>query len=138
MAPEEIATRLSRIEARRTALESRFAPAAQARPVPPPPQGRTVPPPPGRAPTPARMEVSAVGDAPSFATSVLGWGGALALVLAAAYLIRLAIDTGWLTPLRQIALAGIAGLAMVAGGFALRGSNRPYAGLLPAGGGGSP
>src|SRR5258706_259354 len=109
MAPDEIANRLSRIEDRLTALESRFAPAAQARPVPPPPQGRTVPPPPGRAPTPAKMEVAAVGDAPSFATSVLGWGGGLALGFAAAYLSRLAIAHGWLPPLRPGALARAVG-----------------------------
>jgi len=136
MDPDELAKRLSRIEDRLTALESRFAPAAQSRPVPgPAPQGRPVPPPPARALAPtATAAVASSEDSPSFATSVLGWGGALALVLAAAYLIRLAIDTGWLTPLRQVALAGIAGLGMIGAGVALRGSNRQYAGLLPAGG----
>ena len=34
-------------------------------------------------------------------THVLGWTGATALVLAMAYLIRLAIDVGWLTPARR-------------------------------------
>ena len=71
---------------------------------------------------------------PALATSILGWGGAIALVLAAAYLIRLAIDTGWLTPLRQVGLAALAGLALIAAGLALRGVNRAYAGLLPAAG----
>jgi len=71
---------------------------------------------------------------PALATSILGWGGALALVLAAAYLIRLAIDTGWLTPLRQVGLAAIAGLALIGAGFALRATSRAYAGLLPAAG----
>src|SRR5262245_27954247 len=114
MAAEEFERRLSRIEDRLTALEGRLAPAAQSRPVPPAvPQGRPVPPPPARAAgaaaaaSPMRAPAVEVGDSPSFATSILGWGGALALVMAAAYLIRLAIDTGWLTPLRQVALAGI-------------------------------
>jgi uncharacterized membrane protein len=71
---------------------------------------------------------------PALATSILGWGGAIALVLAAAYLIRLAIDTGWLTPLRQVGLAALAGLALIGAGLALRGVNRAYAGLLPAAG----
>lgn len=137
MTPDEFAKRLSRIEDRLTALESRLAPAAPSRPVPPAPQsqGRPVPPSPARAAAaPAGPAVAATDESPSFVTSVLGWGGALALVLAAAYLIRLAIDTGWLTPLRQVALAGIAGLSMIGAGFALRDSNRQYAGLLPAAG----
>ena len=71
---------------------------------------------------------------PALATSILGWGGALALVLAAAYLIRLAIDTGWLTPVRQVGLAAMAGFVLVGAGLALRGVNRAYAGLLPAAG----
>src|SRR5262245_6743730 len=133
MASDDLDRRLSRIEDRLTALEGRFAPAAQARPVPPPPaQARAVPPAPARDAAPARAVAAASDDSPSFATSILGWGGALALVMAAAYLIRLAVDTGWLTPLRQVALAGIAGLAMIGGGFALRDSSRQYAGLLPA------
>ncbi|MBI3042244.1 MAG: DUF2339 domain-containing protein [Betaproteobacteria bacterium] len=81
-----------------------------------------------QAPRPER------GDRPSLVTSILGWGGAVALVLAAAYLIRLAVETGWLTPVRQVAFATISGFAMIAAGFALRGTNRQYAGLLPAGG----
>ncbi len=32
--------------------------------------------------------------------NILGWGGAIALLLAASYLIRLGIDSGWLTPIR--------------------------------------
>jgi uncharacterized membrane protein len=66
--------------------------------------------------------------------NVLGWGGALALVLAASYLIRLAIDSGWLTPIRQITFATIFGLLLIASGFALRRNYRDYAGLLPAAG----
>ncbi len=67
-------------------------------------------------------------------TSLLGWGGAAALVLAAAYLIRLAVESGWLTPMRQVAFATLGGLAMIVAGFVLRGMNRQYAGVLPAGG----
>jgi uncharacterized membrane protein len=67
-------------------------------------------------------------------TSLLGWSGATALVLAAGYLIRLAIDSGWLTPERQIGIAILSGIALVGAGLALRHANREYAGLLPAGG----
>ncbi len=68
------------------------------------------------------------------ATRILGWSGATALVLAAAYLIRLAVSGGWLTPERQIAFAVIAALGLIAVGLQLRKSDREYASLLPAGG----
>ena len=67
-------------------------------------------------------------------TNILGWGGATALVLAAAYLIRLAIVDGWLTPTRQVAFAVISGLALIVSGIHLRKTDREYASLLPAGG----
>lgn len=70
----------------------------------------------------------------SRAGALLGWGGATALVLAAAYLIRLAIESGWLTPSRQIAMAVLAALILIATGMMLRKHDRSYAGLLPAGG----
>ena len=62
----------------------------------------------------------------SAATSILGWGGMAAFVLATAYLIRLAMDAGWLTPTRQVGLAAIFGLALIASGFVLQ---RRYDGL---------
>jgi hypothetical protein len=68
------------------------------------------------------------------ATNVLGWAGAFALVLAASYLIRLGIDSGWLTPARQVGIAAIFGLTLIAAGFFLDASVRRYAGLLPGGG----
>jgi uncharacterized membrane protein len=70
----------------------------------------------------------------SSATRVLGWTGATAMVLAAVYLIRLAIDSGMLTPGRQVALAVIAAFVLIGLGLGLRRSNREYASLLPAGG----
>lgn len=67
-------------------------------------------------------------------TGLLGWCGAMLLVLAAAYLIKLAVDTGWLTPLRQLALAVLGAGSLIATGLALRRNDRGYAGLLPAAG----
>lgn len=67
-------------------------------------------------------------------TTLLGWSGAAALVMAAVYLIRLALDSGWLTPERQIGLALVGGLTLIGTGLALRHANRQYASLLPAGG----
>ena len=67
-------------------------------------------------------------------TQILGWTGATALVLAMAYLIRLALDAGWLTPERQLALAVLTGFSLIGAGLRLRASDREYASLLPAGG----
>ena len=66
------------------------------------------------------------------ATTILGWGGVTALVLAAAYLIILAIDNGWLTPARQVFLAILGSVSLIIAGLALRNSDRQYASLLPA------
>ncbi len=68
------------------------------------------------------------------ATQLLGWSGATALVLAAIYLIRLGIDSGWLTPVRQLALAAFGAGALIAGGVLLRRLDRQYAAFLPAAG----
>ncbi len=67
-------------------------------------------------------------------TTILGWTGVTSVVLAAVYLIRLAIDSGWLTPIRQIGLAALSGVGLVVIGLALRRFASRYAGLLPAGG----
>lgn len=67
-------------------------------------------------------------------TELLGWGGVAALVLAAAYLVKLGIDLGWLTPARQVLLAALGGILLIGTGVALRRVDRRYASLLPAGG----
>lgn len=67
-------------------------------------------------------------------TQILGWTGATALVLAVAYLIRLALDAGWLTPERQLGLAVLSGFALIGAGLKLRFADKQYASLLPAGG----
>lgn len=67
-------------------------------------------------------------------TQILGWTGATALVLAVAYLIRLALDAGWLTPERQLGLAVLSGFGLIGAGLKLRSADKQYASLLPAGG----
>lgn len=86
-------------------------------------------------PTPRRRRDRRRRSFPSVSASlVLGWAGASVLVVAAAYLVRLGIDYGWLTADLQIVTAALAGIAMVAGGLALRLRDRPYASLLAAAG----
>lgn len=133
MDDKDLARRFAIIEARLAHIESQLpgpAPATAASAARPaaakPAAPRPVP--------PVQAAEPDTEDHPSLITSVLGWGGAVALVLAAAYLIRLAVETGWLTPVRQIACATIFGIAMIMAGFFLRSTNRQYAGLLPAGG----
>ena len=65
---------------------------------------------------------------------LLGVGGVVALLLAASYLVRLAIDSGWLTPRRQIVMVVLLGVSMVIVGLLLLRQDRRYASLLPAGG----
>ena len=126
MDAEKLEQRLAGIEARLRQLELQLPkPAAPIAPAAVSPPNVAEPPPPGD-PEAARR--------PLLITNILGWGGAVALVLAAAYLIRLAVESGWLTPARQVASAAVFGLVLIAGGFALRSTNRQYAGLLPAGG----
>ncbi len=64
----------------------------------------------------------------------LGIIGVLCFVLAAGFIIKLSIETGWLTPARQIGIAVLFGLSLIAVGFRLMKSDRGYASLLPAAG----
>jgi len=67
-------------------------------------------------------------------TTLLGWAGAMALVLAAVYLVKLGVEAGWLTPAKRILGAAIGGVVLIGTGFFLKSRDRHYASLLPAGG----
>lgn len=70
----------------------------------------------------------------SLVTHLLGWGGAGALVLAAAYLIKLALSSGWFTPERQIGITVLSAFVMIGLGLKLKRADRVYASLLPGAG----
>jgi len=157
---EDIAARLKAIEARLTDLErSVYGPArwhaaaaaTPAAPAPSPPVARPAAPvaaaaripvataaptniPVRPTPSPRPPAAEPPREADSLVTSALGWGGGVALVLAAAYFIRLGIDAGWLTPAVQVGSAAVFGSVLIGAGFGLRASDRRYAGLLPAAG----
>jgi len=57
---------------------------------------------------------------PPLATQLLGWGGATALVLAASYIIKPALSSGWLTPERQLGMAVLGAVFMIGVGQGLR------------------
>lgn len=64
----------------------------------------------------------------------LGIIAVLCFVLAAGFIIKLSIDSGWLTPIRQIGLAALFGFALIGAGLKLIHSDRAFASYLPAAG----
>jgi len=71
--------------------------------------------------------------------SPINWLGAAAVicfVLAAAFIIKLSIDSGWLTPARQMGLSALLGFSLIGAGFKLdqMTKHKNYASLLPGGG----
>lgn len=65
------------------------------------------------------------------------WLGIIAtvcFVLAAGFIIKLSIETGWLTPQRQIIIASLLGMVLIVAGLVLLDTYRGYASLLPASG----
>ena len=132
MNPRELEDRIADIEIRLKGIEMHLLRQASLAPATARPQ----------PPAAARIDRPTVPTAPAaqpprdsqLIGNILGWGGAIALLLAASYLIRLAVDSGWLTPIRQIAFAAVFGMLLIGSGFALRRNDRDYAGLLPAAG----
>ncbi|CEK11765.1 DUF2339 domain-containing protein [Legionella hackeliae] len=65
------------------------------------------------------------------------WLGIIAIIcfiVAAGFIVKLTMDSGWLTPARQIGLAHLLGLALIGAGYMLLPTDRSYASLLPAAG----
>ncbi|KTD61937.1 DUF2339 domain-containing protein [Legionella spiritensis] len=58
----------------------------------------------------------------------------ICFVLAAGFIIKLSIETGWLTPERQVGIAVLLGLTLTGAGFVLRKTYGGYASYLPAAG----
>lgn len=146
---ESLDQRLARLETRLERLEQHLnlkptppEPSQETFSFHPPSRGKTgqSAPPAGPATPPTAPPASTQKPAPSsqsgIITRLLGLGGSLALVLAAAYLIKLAYDSGWLSlsPQMRIGLAMLGGLALITTGLYLRKKDRSYASLLPAAG----
>lgn len=139
-AQKELQDRLARIEERLAAIERRLVmplPAAPVRSVTPAaPQSPAVPPGQG-TPKPAPRTSApprASEDDGSSASRLMAWGAAIAFLLASVYLLRIVYDTGWLTPPRQVTLATLGGLALIATGLLVSRIDRAYAAYLPAAG----
>ncbi|MBU0620737.1 MAG: DUF2339 domain-containing protein [Gammaproteobacteria bacterium] len=134
--------RLASIESRLTAIERFLRSTAPQTPAPVPvqapaaqaPAPRVEPVPPPAFSRPLADSAARRVDTSFPVTSILGWAGATALVLAAIYLVVLAVDAGWLTPVRQVLLAMLGGVALITIGLLLRSKDMHYASLLPAAG----
>lgn len=124
---EVLAARLAALELRLDRLEGR--PKAPANPTPsaPPLAAKPLAPP----PTWKDNLTEPIELAPG---TWLGLIGIVCLVLAAGFLIKLSIDSGWLTPVRQIGLAFLFGMSLVGVGLKLLDRDRAYASFLPGAG----
>ena len=125
--------RLARLERLMERLLPGEAAAPQPVPVPPPP-----PPPPPPAPAAPAFQPPRQSPAAAAVRAGTGnWLGVVAVIcfmMAAGFIIKLSLDSGWLTPIRQIGIAAMFGLGLVAAGLALAESDREYASYLPAAG----
>jgi uncharacterized membrane protein len=126
----DVEERLSAIERRLAIVENQVRPgfyastaAATSRPASPTP--------PQRAGNPVRPPVVVRESKPG---NWLGMIAVICFVLAAGFIIKLSIESGWLTPERQIGLAVLFGMGLIAAGLRLAGADREYAAFLPAAG----
>lgn len=138
----ELKARLDRVEGFLT-LRTNYNPSGSARPT----DGKTPAPPPATAPVPPSVATPEMPTppAPRYAEddrpteslqfgNFLGIVGIICFILAAAYLVKLSIDSGWLTPANRILLAGLFGLALIVTGTRKRFAETHYMSLLPAAG----
>lgn len=81
-----------------------------------------------------KSPAAAIASAPAKPGNWLGIIAVICFVLAAGFIIKLSITSGWLTPERQIGLALVLGIALIGTGLSLVRADREYASLLPAAG----
>ncbi|MEN9911829.1 MAG: hypothetical protein RI956_273 [Pseudomonadota bacterium] len=85
-------------------------------------------------PVPVRTQVVyASPDLSSInATQLMAWCASITFVFASLYFLKLVYDTGWLTPARQVGLAYLASMSLVAFGFLFQKKADIYSAYLPA------
>jgi hypothetical protein len=145
MTDQPFEQRLSAVEERLAIIE-RLLKTSAAAPVPPRPAPITTPisidPPTSIADdfsddfadAPLASGKYRTAQAPEQPGNWLGIMAVICFVVAAAFIIKLSIDSGWLTPARQIGMAALLGFGLVGAGLALAKSDRSYASLLPSAG----
>ena len=129
MMSNSIETSLKRLEERLSTIEKHLGLSAAPAPVP--------------VLSSPRTDLNAWADhSPTVSPSVanekpmnwLGFAAIVCFVLAAGFIIKLSIDSGWLTPTRQIGISGLLGIAFIAAGLKFIKFDREYIGLLPSAG----
>ncbi len=85
-------------------------------------------------PTPVRQQAVYVApDIPSInATQLMAWCAGVTFIFASLYFLKLIYDTGWLTPVRQVGLAYLTSISLVAFGFLFQKKVDTYSAYLPA------
>ena len=153
----ELADRLAALELRLSTVERSVADlvrslsgsavpdrATTAPQPPPPPLARVAAPtsataaaglgPPASPPIPPPAQVRPRYPSSLTTESVLKWAGIALVALAALFFVSTAISRGWIGPTAQLAIATVAGLAMIGSGWRLREDARPWALALTHGG----
>lgn len=120
MSFSNIEERLSTIEARLSNIENQLALSAQGNLT---------------EQTPKLMQQASIDKPqPARAGNWLGIVAVICFILAAGFIIKLSIQSGWLTPQKQLAFAILFGLALITTGIKLFEYDLIYASLLPAAG----
>ena len=71
---------------------------------------------------------------PTNSGSWLGYASVVFFILAAAFMVKLAVDSGWLTATRQLALIVLFGSGLIGAGFYFQKKDDRYSGFLPGAG----
>ncbi|HEY8278796.1 MAG TPA: DUF2339 domain-containing protein [Bdellovibrionota bacterium] len=124
MQDHELERRLDRIETRLDALENALGKPVAQKQAPVPPKVTR--------PAPSPAVKSAKPETEASSGNLLGAVGMICVLFAAAFTIKLAIDSGWLTPERQLGLAAVLAFGLIGVGLHLLESDRAYASLMPA------
>lgn len=67
----------------------------------------------------------------NFSGKGMGYIAGLCFILAASFTIKMAIDSGWLTPMRQVVISALFGFLLICSGFIVRKIDQKYASFLP-------
>lgn len=91
-------------------------------------------PPPAATSTPTEAKTISEEEKPLMVKSGnwLGIISVICFVLAAGFIVKLSIESGWLTPARQIGIAALFGFGLIGVGIKLLNLDKEYTSLLPA------
>lgn len=85
-------------------------------------------------PSPPTKSKPSQKQEPETPVNWLGYTAIICFILAAGLIVKLSIDSGWLTPVRQIGISALFGVGLIGAGLKLMSTDRAYASLLPSAG----